>query len=65
MTDQAAAVEPTARPRLTLDEIELIKNALDYLPTATVDEVEAVADLAARLEAAARPLRHKTGRWDT
>jgi hypothetical protein len=65
MSTNPAAVEPTARPRLTLDEIELLKNALDWLPTKTVDECEAVSGLAARLESAALPLRRATGRWGT
>jgi len=42
------------RPRLSLEDTWLIIKALDYVPTSTVDEVEAVSDLAGRLQTSAQ-----------
>jgi hypothetical protein len=42
------------RPRLSLADVRLLMEALDHIPTKTVDEVEAVSDLGARLQTSAQ-----------
>ena len=42
------------RPRLSLADTRLLLDALDHIPTKTVEEVEAVSDLGARLQTSAQ-----------
>ena len=46
--------EQVIRPRLTLADTRLLLDALDHIPTKTVEEVEAVSDLGARLQTSAQ-----------
>jgi hypothetical protein len=46
--------EQVIRPRLTLADTRLLLEALDHIPTKTVEEVEAVSDLGARLQTSAQ-----------
>jgi hypothetical protein len=46
--------EQVIRPRLSLADTRLLVEALDYIPTKTVEEVEAVSDLAGRLQTSAQ-----------
>jgi len=46
--------EQVIRPRLSLADTRLLLEALDHIPTKTVEEVEAVSDLGARLQTSAQ-----------
>lgn len=54
----------TARPRLTLADIELIKDALDRegLASKDVERLEACCELSAKLERSALALRQEAAR---
>jgi hypothetical protein len=46
--------EQVIRPRLSLADTRLLLEALEHVPTKTVEEVEAVSDLGARLQTSAQ-----------
>lgn len=61
MTDQ-----PTIRPRLTVEDVALILQGLEGLPTPTMDDVERVKDLTNHIRASALrgPFRDEMYRRD-
>lgn len=54
--------ERTVRPRLTLADIDLLMSGLERegIATTTIDALEAVTELSARLQRASWPLRQST-----